>query len=337
MARAAGVARSTISKALRDDPTIPAARCAEIKRIAKKLGYSPNPMISALMAKLHHQRRRSDPCHIGWIDLWPTGQGPATVPILAPLLQGARQRARELGFDIEVHRVVAKGIRPERLRQMLTARSQWGLIIPPVPQSTMSFPLDMRGLTGVTIGTSLHAPTMHRVSPNHYQGAQLACDQLRARGCRRIGLALSRTMDERVEGKWLGAYAARQFLWPEKDRARPLLFDVAAGVDPAGKPISGADEAAFRTWIRRERLDGLLLAEPTVAAWAVKARDVLSPSCVAWLVLEPKQTNVRGIDYRAEQIGAAAVELVVGQIHRNERGNPAAPHTVLLDGVWEER
>jgi len=40
------------------------------------------------------------------------------------------------------------------------------------------------------------------------------------------------------------------------------------------------------------------------------------------------------IDYRQEQLGGAAVEMVVGQIHRNERGNPTCPHTLLIDAMW---
>jgi LacI family transcriptional regulator len=42
------------------------------------------------------------------------------------------------------------------------------------------------------------------------------------------------------------------------------------------------------------------------------------------------------IDTRPDKMGAAAVELVVGQIHRNERGSPQIPHTLLLDGIWCE-
>jgi hypothetical protein len=30
------------------------------------------------------------------------------------------------------------------------------------------------------------------------------------------------------------------------------------------------------------------------------------------------------------------VEVVVAQIHRNERGSPPVPQTVLIDGVWSE-
>lgn len=54
-----------------------------------------------------------------------------------------------------------------------------------------------------------------------------------------------------------------------------------------------------------------------------------------WLrSLEHNRKNMMGIDTRPEKMGAAAVELVVGQIHRNERGSPQIPHTLLLDGIW---
>ena len=32
----------------------------------------------------------------------------------------------------------------------------------------------------------------------------------------------------------------------------------------------------------------------------------------------------------------AAVDFVVGMLHRNERGVPVVPHRLLIDGVWIE-
>src|SRR5512133_1061710 len=70
VARAAGVARSTVSKALRSDPSI-SERCRKkVRQAATALGYAPDPMVAALMARLHSRRRRNDPHHIAWIDLW---------------------------------------------------------------------------------------------------------------------------------------------------------------------------------------------------------------------------------------------------------------------------
>ena len=57
----------------------------------------------------------------------------------------------------------------------------------------------------------------------------------------------------------------------------------------------------------------------------------------AWLRrIEKMQRSSMAIDTRPAKMGAAAVELVVGQIHRNERGSPEIPHTLLLEGVWTD-
>ena len=55
IAQRLGVAPSTVSRALRDDPRISAAVREQVRGIAGELGYRPNPLVSALMA---HRRRK---------------------------------------------------------------------------------------------------------------------------------------------------------------------------------------------------------------------------------------------------------------------------------------
>jgi len=322
VARAAGVARSTVSRALRNDPTIPASRCAEVKQIAAAIGYRSNPMVSALMAQLHYHRRRDDPFNIAWLDLWPNTERSVTVPFWKELLAGARARAITFGFDLEVFCVAQDSLSPARLKKILTARSQWGLIIPPVPEGARYFSLDMRGLTGVTIGTSLCTPLMNRVSSNHYQGAHLASERLRAKGFRRIGLVLSRTIDQRIDGKWSGGFLSAQLSWPARERIAPLLLD-------------SEDHASFEAWLAGANPDAVLLTEPQIVVW-LNRQKLKRPPQVAWLALDAGPKHAWGIDHRPEEIGGAAVEQVVGQIYRNTRDSPAVPHTLLLDGLWVE-
>lgn len=319
VARAAGVAPATVSKALRDDPSIPATRRRDIRRVAEQLGYRPNPMVSALMTQLRRPRRRTDPHFIAWIDLWTTGQPLAPEFASSPALDGARRRARELGYEIDVHHVKRDGIGTGRLRQILLTRSQWGMIFPPVPESALHYPLDMTGLTGVAIGTSLREPSMHRVAHNHFQGSLLACRELRRRGYRRIGFVLSPWNDLRADGRWRAAYRVEQDTWPRAERLPTLL---------AGPK----EKAAFRRWFERHRPDAIVAAETHVGAWlnelgAGRVR-------VAWLALDAVERGTWGVHYRSEELGAAAVAMVIGQIHRHERGSPPIPHTLLIDGIW---
>jgi len=324
VAQAGGFAVSTVSKALRNDPTIPEARCREIQALAKRLGYRPNPMVATLMAQLHHRRRSHDPHNIAWIDLWLSPDDKDVAMGAAPVLRGARERAQEMGYGIEVYPVAREQMSPERLRRVLTSRGQWGLIIPPVPESAMRYPLDLRGLAAVTIGTSLHESVLHRVSPNHFQGCALAFEQLGATGFGRIGLVLSPAMNKRVEGKWLGAFLASQQRLPMTHRVAALIAE-------------RDDPRELARWLRRERPDVVLAAE--VFAWRQAIhlnRGPARPPAIGWLM---KQKNPRGLgylDYRPEQLGRVAVEMVVAQIHRNERSNPTVPQTVLIDAVWRD-
>ena len=40
--------------------------------------------------------------------------------------------------------------------------------------------------------------------------------------------------------------------------------------------------------------------------------------------------------YDPAKIGALAVEMLVGLLHRNEAGVPSVGHEILLTGVWHE-
>lgn len=322
IAIAAGVARSTVSKALRNDPRIPASRCREVQRIAQEMGYQPHPMVSALMAQLHGQRRQADPYFISWINFWPANRRNPLAPFVNELLAGALARAKSLGYLIEVHHVEEEKISTKRLKGILAARAQWGVIIPPVPSQHMNLEFDLRDLAGVTIGTSLRTPVMHRVSSDHFQGAQLAFQKAFAKGFRRIGLVLSQTVNSRTNGKWRGAFLDQQQAMPPIDRVEPLVME---------QP----NATALRKWLSDFRPDAILLAEPEVGDLisSTGGADFASLQLV-WLVLERHWQTICGVDHQPELLGATAVDMVVSQIHRNERGSPTAPSTVLLENRW---
>jgi LacI family transcriptional regulator len=290
----------------------------KVKGVAQEMGYTPHPLVSALMAQIHIQRRRSDPYHLAWVDLWPRGQSIRMVPYWSQHLAGVRERAAELGYSVEVHENISDRISPARLRNILTTRTQWGIIFPPVPESAMNFPIDLGGLAAVTIGTSLRSPAIHRVSHNHFQGVQLACDRLREKGYKRVGLALTTPHNRRVEGKWYGGYLARQLEWPKAERLRPLLIPPDEGT-------------TLRRWLATEKPDAVLLAESRIASWI---REESSLTRVVWLTLGGKRTGSWGVDQLPVLVGRAAVEMTVGQIHRNERGTPLHPYALHLDGAW---
>lgn len=133
-------------------------------------------------------------------------------------------------------------------------------------------------------------------------------------GFARPGLVLSPAMNARVDGRWLGAFMACRQRLPETDQVAPLL------VEPG-------DIKTLGRWWKCERPDVVLMAE--AMDWPPSAQPG-----IAWLMLKGKPRNLGGIDYQPKELGRVAVETVVAQIHRNERGTPQVPQTVLIDGVW---
>jgi hypothetical protein len=60
-----------------------------------------------------------------------------------------------------------------------------------------------------------------------------------------------------------------------------------------------------------------------------------APSRVFWVAgLTAAAPGCAGIDQSGERVGAAAVDLVVEQLHANEFGRPPNPKTVLIEGRW---
>ena len=118
IARHAGVAVMTVSKALRDAPDVSAATKARIKALAAQMGYVPNSFAQGL---------RSQTSRIFGLVI-PS----ITNPIFARIVFAIEDRARELGYDIllaHTHNI------PDReeygIRRLLSRRVD-GLFISPV-------------------------------------------------------------------------------------------------------------------------------------------------------------------------------------------------------------
>ena len=67
IARKAGVGRTTVSLALKHHPKIPAGTRERILGIAAKLGYAPDPMLSALSAYRSSQREKVFQGTLAWL------------------------------------------------------------------------------------------------------------------------------------------------------------------------------------------------------------------------------------------------------------------------------
>lgn len=324
MADKAGVSRMTVSRALRNDRRVAVKTREKIRRIADELGYQPNPLVSALMVRLRSARNHDHVETLGFLTSHPRRRGWREIPTLRKFHLGAEARAGELGFQLEEFWLREPGMNDRRMSQILRSRNIHGVLIAPTPEPGASFDLDWADFTTVAFGYTLIDPPLHRVANHHIHSMRTALMEVRRLGYRRIGLAMHSSQDERVDHNWLAGFLTFQNLISPEHRVPPFLPE-------------SIDEAAFSEWFLQHEPEVVFAGKHYIRDWLMNlGRRV--PEDVGFVNLDKEHATggAAGIDQNCETIGAAAVELVAEQLYHNERGVPAIPKVLLIEGRWVE-
>jgi LacI family transcriptional regulator len=322
----AGVHRSTVALALRDHPRISSTTRRRVQTIARELGYQLNPLVAALMSN----RRTGNPLKhvaLAYVTNYPTRFGWRPEHHDRPdYFPGAEKRALNFGYKIEHFWLREPGMTPTRFCDILRARGIHGLILGRLPPGEHSLDLAWERFSCVALGMTLHSPVLHHITENHFEAATLALQQCQGRGYRRIGFVFSEANDSPLVGeRWVSAYAGYQFKLPARQRIPPC-------------PGDPADEAKFVRWFKAEKPDALLVTHARPVMRWLKKLGCAVPDDVGLVDLagDHPELNCAGVYCEPSRIGALAVEMLVGLMHRNEIGPPASRHEVLLTGQWRE-
>lgn len=321
VALAAGVARSTVSLALRNDRSIPPATRNRIFAAAEKIGYRTNPLVSALMASLHARRVTHKHTVLAYATADPESTPWRNFQMFVEMREGAQSRALGLGYRLEEFPLHAPGMTPRRYVQMLQARGILGLLIAPLPPGECTVDIDLKDFAVVGIDMSVRAPSIERVSNDHFQSARLAVERCLALGYRRVGFVMSRHISERLEDRWLsGYYMAREGI-PAADRVTPLMPQATSDI-----------LAALPEWHRRERPDVVIMGEVD------PHEHYPLPAMVGMVSLsieEPSRGTLTGIFQHNHRMGEIAIEHLVARLERCEFGPDDRGRLHLVAGRWE--
>jgi LacI family transcriptional regulator len=322
IADAAGVSRMTVSLALRNHPRITAETRERIQRIARDLGYRPDPEIAKLMA---HLRRTRPSTHRSTIALLTAAGRPEPWRFnrhFAKFYEGAVRRADEMGYKLEEFWLKQPGLTGRRLTKILHTRSIEGLLIGPYARPSAHLSLDLAQFAAAEYGQNVWRPRLHRADHNQFQGVLLAIRQLRRLRYRRIGLVVLEGYDRRVMHAWEGAYLFCQQRIARPDRLPALVTRTV-------------DFSFFARWFEKHRPEAVIASHLEVKDWLARL-GVRLPQDAGFAYLDwlDESNACAGINQHYDQIAAAAVDLVVGQLRRNERGAPAFPKLVLIEGDW---
>lgn len=325
IAAKAGVSVAAVSLALRDHPSIPAATCRRIQAIATKLGYRPDPELRKLMAYLRQRREIRTTAALGLLTMFPEAHPWDRNPILRRHLAGATDRAQQLGYHLADFWLTEPGMTAERMRKILDARGIEGLLILGTPTWVERIDFDFSRFACAAIGYSVRMP-VHRASPHQYEELAQTMRQLERLGYRRPGLILSEDSDQRTLRHYSSAFLRWQWQLP-KNRCVPLNL------------LPEPNFESFRSWFKAHEPDVVVAqapAAPVYLDWLRRLGRPAPESCgFASLDIDPSLDFVcSGIRQNCEMIAAAAVDLIVAQLQRRERGLPTLPKTTLIEGEW---
>ena len=318
VAKAAGVSKSTVSRALRNHPRISKATCERIQALVKTLEYRPDPLIATWINRRWGRGGREIET-IAWVTAYPARDEWKVHPFTRRVFHGAETRAKERGYRLEAFWAREPRMTGARLSHILTSRGIRGVCVATLPKGLGQLSLKWEEFSCAAVGYSMHQPELHRASPHHFQGIGLALRSLRAAGHQRIGVWIDRNVSDKVDHNWMAGVLLFQNQHP--DAQVSLLVSAAT-----------AKVAEFEAWYRRHGPDVMLASDNFVWTWLNALGLKLPVATLAW---EPGSRQP-GLDQRPYEVGEAAVDLVIGQLQRNEKGIPRVPRVVMVEGDWRE-
>jgi len=273
IAERAGCSVNTVSRALRGDRLISAARREQIRTLAESMGYRPDPLVSALCGRI--ASRREGKRFRATVALLNPLETVSRAPLLERMIAAARERLEERGYHLEQFPYAEWRARGDRFTGMLRARGILGLILLHFPAPRFRVDWDLSELALVAFGYSLETPLLHRVAENGTLAIELALEQVTRLGYRRPGLVLSPFQHGESHGIRTGMF----LVWSRDcaiDDPAPPFTDWTQGI---------GDPAPFLEWYDAYRPDVLLAHDYRTIELLGRERGLCCPQDVAFVDL----------------------------------------------------
>ncbi|MDZ4199805.1 MAG: LacI family DNA-binding transcriptional regulator, partial [Kiritimatiellia bacterium] len=338
------VSSAAVSFALGSNPrkVSPATR-ERIARVAREMGYQPNPFLSAWQTHVRSRRPVHVQAALAWINDHPESDWWNPSNYQYAIKAGADQRAAELGYRIdEVWLPDAEEAQPEvyveKCLTVLRARGIFGVLLPHLAKKARTA-VDWKDRAVVVVGKTerlrfhfrdgvhhldaQHPEIYHWINTDYFHNTSVAYRKLTEIGYRRIGLAISTMLDMESDEQISCAFLNESKHVPPAQRVPILKF------------VHGQMSTELKIWIRKHQPDVILATESYVKA-ALDPLGLRVPEEIGLAHMDVKfdVADWSGIDRHSAVIGAAAVDLLTSSMQRNEVGVPLHPMEVLIKGKW---
>jgi DNA-binding LacI/PurR family transcriptional regulator len=326
IAEAAGVSRSTASRALHNHPLISEATCKRVWEIAEQHGYKLDPMASSLMRSFRSGGKVKSGTVIGWINEHSDGRYWRKVAYKKNFLEGAEARAKLLGVRIEQFWLAQPGMSGKRAFDILKTRGIRGLIFPTPRHKIEEYGIEWSNFALAILGGRPDTTGFTHVVPDEYANFELLLNHLKSLGHQRLGLVLNEFIDWVTERK----IQSRFLLFREQCRPKnriPILYENE----------SDNHEQRLISWVRKYRPDCIIVYRGETVDWLKKAGfKVPHDLSVASHNVTEDTHNWSGIRTNQRLMGSTAIDAIVAQLSRFEYGPIKEPKKLMVVGRWQD-
>jgi LacI family transcriptional regulator len=324
LAKSLGLSRTTVSDALRGLSRVNPKTIERVQAAADAAGYQRNPLTGEVMSQMRRSNGQLFRGVLAALEIVEEPRPPHVDRFNNAVLAGARERAQQLGFNVEHFDVTRDDLRLPRIDSILNARGIRGIVVLPCSGFPDLSSLTWSRLTAVYADYFIDQPALHCVCPDHYRSMISTMQTLHKRGYRRPGLVIDMVLEERLQYRWEGAFQTIGSVMPGTTSVPALKFQELTREN-------------FVKWFKKHDPDVVLSHFPEVVTW-MKLCGAKIPEDHGFVCLNSLRasTPCAALDHQPHEIGARAAELVVGQVIHNESGPPAQPSLTSVPTRWIE-
>lgn len=328
IAAAVGVSKATVSLALRNSPEVSAAMKEKIHKVADEMGYQLNPALGQLLSQIRN--RDNYRATLGLVNAHENSSSLKSHPTIPEYVSGIRSRADAMGYSLDYFWLNDPEIKARRLKSIMVARGIKGVLVVGLMDNCL-FPDKLKPLAEilplVVTGVRTRNPTLPYVSVDHYALALQAVENALKLGYKRPGIVLDEKIDALVEGRFSAGYLYGQYRLPVESRLTPFYQ----------KGDEEEDFPSFKQWLEEQKPDVVFTLFNDVSHWLAKL-DFKLPQDLGLIQLEWRRSapNWAGMHQHNDYTGEAAVDTLIGMIHRGETGMDADPRAILIPPSWQE-
>ena len=317
-----GVAKSTVSRALRGDPRISQATRKRVEECARDQGFEPHPYVQTLMTQRRMQRQVQAQANLVYVNDYKSKADFAQRPLAKATFEAARERAAEKGWSLELESLAGDDADGLALSRRLRRRGVLGVIL------------------GRTLALRIGIPTgllqMALVSDSRYWiGAGL--DRVGANGLEMLSRLMVRLLEQ--GSKKVGLFFPQHLILPETGSIHELIrFMNLCGSKLVVLEPGIASEVELRHAIATHRIDSLLFHHREKRPWLVK---MLGEGGFDGQIAEYSPPTADSLPWMsaiipAREIGVTLADVIIEKVCRSDTGISALERVIVFPGILRE-